>query len=277
MKTMRTKQGNTKLRFVLLYILSLLLIAVVMSAFWQKMTEKKPAEATSPTAETDTIFIQFDTVLHTKAEQLDDLFNAYVKGRQGGAMPDSTELTAARSSMHNALDNIEQAASSSDEGPKKTALTLVAAKFRKELADKETLLNAITALNTKPDSAGTNRSGEVERLNRLLQEKEQTIAALQKAPQTTGNNASAELQKTIADKDKTIASLQNEVRQKEAALQNASSSGKPAGGDWQQKYQSLKASFDKVSASEKTLKTAYQTLADDNRRLLSQLQSARKG
>lgn len=130
-------------------------------------------------------------------------------------------------------------------------------------------------------ATNSSSNDDAEALKLSLQQKDETIATLQKQVQsgtpTAGNNDNAGLQKTINEKDQMIASLQTQLQQKDSALQNAGSQNRPSGGDWQQKYQALKSSFDKVSASKKSLKNAYQTLADDNRRLLSQLQSARKG
>ena len=212
----------------------------------------------------------------------------YVKGRQAGAEPDLAALLTARNALRNNLDSIDQQAAYLNEGPKKIAMSLAVAKFRKELADKESLLDGISVLpkgafnaNTKGMATAASSNQEVETLKQLLQQKDETIAALQKESQLNATPVSGSgdaLQKALADKDKLIASLQTQLKQKDAALQNTPAQTRPAsGGEWQQKYQSLKVAFEKVSASEKSLKNSYQTLADDNRRLLSQLQSARKG
>ena len=121
---------------------------------------------------------------------------------------------------------------------------------------------------------------DVAALKLVLQQKDETIATLQKQVQSSTPTAGEDktgLQKTIGEKEQMITSLQTQLKEKDEALQKAGAQNQSSGGDWQQKYQALKSSFDKVSASEKSLKGAYQTLAEDNRRLLSQLQSARKG
>jgi len=130
-----------------------------------------------------------------------------------------------------------------------------------------------------------NTTPEIENLRKALAEKNQKIAALENAVQKgEGDKATnVNLSSASADeKDKMIASLQNQLREKEAALKSANNA--PAvtasssdGSEWKQKYAALKASYDKVSANEKTLKNAYKTVADDNRRLLSQLQTMKKG
>jgi hypothetical protein len=130
-----------------------------------------------------------------------------------------------------------------------------------------------------------NTTPEVENLKRTLAEKEQKIAALESAVQQKSmGDTAAKLNPPSANadgKDKMIASLQNQLKEKEAALRSVNSA--PAvtttpsdGSEWKQKYASLKASYDKVSANEKTLKSAYKTVADDNKRLLSQLQTMKK-
>ena len=283
--TTRAEQRKTKLRFAVIYSLSLLLAFVVTTAFWKKLSSTTSPEAVPQTAETEKYFMQLDTALHAKAETLGVLTKAYVKGRQTGTGSDLNAVLTAGTALRNALDSIDQQAAYLNEGPKKTAMNLAVANFRKELDEKENLLNGITVLpkgaftpNAPASNGAPANNEEVASLKQLLQQKDETIAALQNAASNatpaSGNDA---LQKTVADKDKLIASLQTQLKQKETALQNAAVPGKPVSGDWQQKYLSLKTAFEKVSASEKSLKNSYQTLADDNRRLLSQLQSARKG
>ena len=82
----------------------------------------------------------------------------------------------------------------------------------------------------------------------------------------------------LVDKEQRIADLENQLKQKNAALQNGGQvTSNDASNEWKQKYASLKSSYDKLAASEKALRSAYKTVADDNKRLLGQLQSAKKG
>ena len=128
-------------------------------------------------------------------------------------------------------------------------------------------------------------SPEIENLKKALAAKDQKIAALEATvQQNNASNAVAKQNEPSAlpdEKDKTIASLQMQLKEKEASLKAMSSSAPattntPGETEWKQKYSSLKASYDKVSANEKTLKSAYKTVADDNKRLLTQLQSMKK-
>ena len=323
--TTRSERKKAKFRFVLLYSVSLLLIFVLVSAFWRRLAPKEQHEIVS-TSNEETWFLQTDTALHTKMEAMDGLAESYMKARAAGAQPDTSAWVRTRFLLTKTLDSIDQQAAYLSEGPKKTTMTSLSANFRSALAHRSAAVAGTVTPSTTPGSAAAQ---EMALLKQLLQEKDQTISDLQKQAQTaatTSGSSNAGLQATVLQKDKDIASLQvqvaslqNGLRQKEAALQTAlasrpaDNSGKDktisalqgqvstlqnqlrqkeadlrtasavrpvvsaGGGEWQQKYQSLKSSFDKVSASEKSLKGAYQTLADDNRRLLSQLQSARKG
>ena len=82
----------------------------------------------------------------------------------------------------------------------------------------------------------------------------------------------------LAAKDKIIDFLENQLKQAHSQKQviMTGSNSSSSDSEWKQKYASLKESYDKVSANEKSLKSAYKTVADDNRRLLNQLQSMRK-
>lgn len=340
--TTRTERKKTKLRFVGLYSVSLLLIFVLVSAFWQRLAPKN-LPAASQESEKEAWFLQMDSALHVKMAAIDNLAQSFVKARQAGAQPDTAAWLAMHQSLGTTLDSIDRQAGYLTDGPKKTMMTSVSANFRKALESRQAVLAGIVALPkaTPGPAASGVTTEEMNVLKGMLQEKEEALAALQKQGQTkdetiaalqkqsqaatNSGSAAAGLQAAIVQKDKSIAalqvqltSLQGQLRQKEAALQAASVS-RPAdgsqkdktisalqgqitslqnqlkqkeadlrtasasrsvasgGGEWQQKYQSLKASFDKVAASEKSVKGAYQTLADDNRRLLSQLQAARKG
>lgn len=282
MLTTRAEKKKARTRFLLIYAFSLLLLLVVASAFWQKLAQKKQPETAAQAAGSETYFLQTDTVLHSRLAALDAASKAYAQSRLNNAEANTSELLVARGAMASTLDSIEQQAAYLNDGPKKATMYAVAAKFRQAMNDRETLLSSVVALPKLPVSAPhTSRatdSNETERLTRLLQEKEQTIAVLQSQIREE-TQAGTQLPEN-GEKDKLIASLQTQLRQKEAALQNALQAGSrpsASGGDWQQKYLSLKSAYEKTAASEKSLRNAYQTLSDDNRRLLSQLQSARKG
>lgn len=315
--TTHAEQRKAKIRFALIYTLSLVLVFVAVSAFWKKLGAGKASETPVVASQAEAFFMQADTALHTRLERYDAAARNYLQARQNGGEANAASLYAARSAFGNALDSMERQAAYLTDGPKKEMMVLAATGFRKELQTRESLLNSVVALPklSTPASVAVpaTDNAEVEALKKQLQEKDATIATLQAqtaarpadnaeaealkkqlrekeaviatlqtqaAAKPASGNGDAQLRTAVAEKDRLIASLQTQLKQKDAALQAASSAPRStptSGGEWQQKYNALKSSFDKVSASEKSLKTSYQTLADDNRRLLSQLQSARKG
>lgn len=279
--TTRAAQRKAKLRFALLYAVSLVLLLVVMSAFWRRLAPPAETSAVPQAAEREQYIVQADTFLHHRMERLDAVYAAAVEARQRG-QETSPALEAVRREFSRALDSLDEQASFLDNGPKKQALQQVSEKFRKSFGDRERIVNAVFALPKlqAPQAASTSATGaanEVDALKRQVEEKDARITALLAAAEQSGNGGAVQ---QASDKDKTIAALQAQVKQKEAALQaalqNRPASPASSGGEWQQKYASLKSSYDKVAASEKNMKAAYQALADDNRRLLSQIQSLRK-
>lgn len=287
---------KAKLRFFALYLFGLLLVFVVVSSFWQKKGVEN--QQTGAASERESYFVQVDTMLHSKLEQLDEMYSAYVKDLRSGGDGATTTFLSAKNNFALSLDSIDQQASFLSDGVKKEAMNTVAAKFRKTFEARYNLISELAGLpkqlidsNISASAETAAMSQEMEELKKILVDKEQKIVELESKVQTnaTANktNPGTESQRLneILEKDKIIASLQTQIKQKDAALQKAATvtTSKPvvtnnaADGEWKQKYSSLKAAYDKASANEKSLKNAYKTVADDNRRLLGQLQSMRKG
>lgn len=81
----------------------------------------------------------------------------------------------------------------------------------------------------------------------------------------------------LKDKDQTITMLQSEIRMLDSLHRNAVPVTRTVttdDGEWRQKYGALKATYDKLANESKALERSYQTLADDNRRLVSQLRKS---
>lgn len=279
----RNEKQKARNRFAVIYAVSLLLVFILMSAFWRRFGPPAGPATASDAGESESFFVPLDTALHQRLEVLDALYSGYIRARKNGVDRGGAALLQAKNAMMKTLDSLDQQAGYLKEGPKKTVLNLVSSKFRKAVDDRESLMIDLmllpkqsaparsVAATAQPDNAS-----EVEELKRQLDEKNARILTLENAAAAGGPEPTPP-----AEKDKQIASLQQQLRQKEAALQSArlAAQNKPAagGGEWQQKYNALKSSYDKVSANEKSLKEAYKNLADDNRRLLVQLQSVRKG
>ena len=237
---------RTKLRFFGLYLLGLVLIFVVVSSFWKK--KQQYSQQSGSVSEKEILFMQLDTTLHTRLEQVDALYADFIKNRQDSTSKNEARFLAAKNSFLQTLDSIDfQAANASDEQARET-MKLVSGKFRNTFGKRYDLVTDLAVMQqpsatTAPASASS--SQDVAQLRQLLEQKNKEIAALQ-----------------------------------QAASQNPSQpvvTTNTGNGEWKQKYNSLKSAYDKVAENEKALKNAYKTVADDNRRLMGQLQLLRKG
>jgi hypothetical protein len=285
------EQKKARLRFLGLYGVSLVLIFIVVSAFWQNKGGIIEKSIDQEVAESNFYFFQTDTLLHARMEQMDKAFADYLTKRTKGNHADAGSFFAAKKSFASVLDSIEQQAAYLSNGPKKNAMTTLSSKFRVAFTERSKILDAVALLPRQKgdtsqvaNASNGQASAELEELKKILVDKETKIAALEKSAQAVqpGNEKGMtellnQKQQELAGKDKIIAFLENQLKQAQAQKQVVmTSSHSPSESEWKQKYASLKDSYDKVSANEKSLKSAYKTVADDNRRLLNQLQTMRK-
>ncbi|HVF96886.1 MAG TPA: hypothetical protein VM871_06185, partial [Flavisolibacter sp.] len=223
--TSRAERKKAKTRFAIIYVVSLMLLFVIMSAFWKKFGGMQASVEPSQAAEKEAYFIQLDTLLHRKMEQLDDLYTGYVRARKGGSEEGSNALFSARADLGKTLDSIDQQAAFLNEGPKKKAMTFAASLFRKAVEDRDELMNGVLVLpknaaavtaSVMVDSANL---VEIANLKRQIGEREAEIAALRNnpSPGTSNNNAAlAQLQTVVTEKDRQIALLQTQLKQRPA-------------------------------------------------------------
>lgn len=233
--TTRTERRKAKLRFIGLYAVSLLLLVTLASAFWQRLAPKSTQGTVPQTTEKETWFLPVDTAFHAKMNAMNELAASYVKARKDGAQPDMSGWLLLRQSLGKTLDSLDQQAGYLTDGPKKTMMTSVAANFRKTVFNHEAVVNGIMTFPKGNATANVPAStAAVDSLKRLLQERDELVASLQKQAQlaATNNGATASsLQLAITERDRNIAGLQNQIsalqtqiRQKDAALQAASNS-----------------------------------------------------
>ena len=287
----RKEQKKARLRFIALYAISLLFIFIVVSAFWQNKEGAQADPIDKEVAESNLFFMQTDTLLHARMEQLDKAFSSFLLSRTKNNNVDAGRFLQAKNSFTTVLDSIEKQAMYLSNGPKKNAMTNLAAKFRMAFIERNKILDAVALLpKQKRDSnlVANNNTGrsqaELEELKKILLDKENKIAELERRTQVMqpGNDKGLtdllnQKQKELAGKDKVITFLESQLKQVHAKKGPAIlTSSNSSDGEWKKKYASLKESYDKITASEKSLKSAYKTVADDNRRLLNQLQAARK-
>lgn len=232
-------------RFIILYLVSLVFIFIVVSSFW-KVSAPSVAQTVTETNDDASRFMQIDTLLHARMEALDTSILQYAKTKG------SEDLATVQRHVYflqSAIDSVDKQAAILLDGSRKQHMLLAVANFKKLMAERNCVLyGGETTQVLIPPPAG------------------------QTPPVSTNTDGDQ-------DKDQLILSLQNQLKQTEAALQQkTNNASQPAGesdSEWKQKYASLKTAFEKTAASEKALKAAYKTVAEDNRRLLNQLQTLR--
>lgn len=263
------EQKKIKLRFLALYGISLVLIFILVSAFWQK---KSSATAdVLQAAETETYFIQFDTLLHSRLDELDNMYTLFLKASADNTA-EANGFLSIKNSMTTTLDSIAQQAAILASGSKKAAMEMVVNRYKNSLEIRDRLTTQLGSMprnkslpqlpENSIDSSASNT--DTERLKNMVAGRDQEITRLEQKAQAD-----------LKEKNDLIASLQNQLRQRSPGV--ISNNPSASDGEWRQKYSSLKASYDKVAESEKALKSAYKIVAEDNRRLLGQLQSMKKG
>lgn len=256
---------KARMRFVVLYLVSLVLVFVVLTAFFKK--DGDPPIVYQPQNESEKSYLLLDTMLQSKMQQLDLAYAAYLKTDRQVESKEATDVFNEKKSLQQSLDSIESQAGALKDGPLKNAMSTVAAKFKRSFQLRDSVFFSLVPLHqtktyttTEPLTTTGTPNTEFEELKAMLVQKEQRIQELERS-----NPAD------VQEKDKMIASLQNQLKQKEATQNTGSGDS-----EWKQKYLSMKQAYDKSSANESSLKSAYKTVVDDNKRLLTQLQSLRK-
>ena len=242
------EEKKSRLRFVLLYAFSLVLIFIVVTAFWKKSSDVAGGSAAEPGS--DDYFMQYDTLLYNSWKQIDEESIGYLRNVQKGNST-AVGFVSAKKSFESKLDSLEKEASFLTTGAKKQAIEQIVARYRKSIVT---------------------RSRFMEKIGHLPKGSTPVIDT------SSGSNAETNnLRSMLAGKDQRILDLENQLRQKNAALQSGNPSAIDNSGEWKQKYNSLRSEHDKLLQTEKSLRSAYKTVADDNRRLLAELQQTKKG
>lgn len=118
-----------------------------------------------------------------------------------------------------------------------------------------------------------------------LAEKDKKFAGLQLQMQTSVAEKDKRitilqnsLQTSVAEKDRTITGLQNQVKTlyaRQTTTTTPQNTSNDNGAEWRQKYAQIKSSYDNLASKNNALLNSYKTLAQDNKRLTSQLQIRR--
>ena len=266
------EQKRTKIRFFAVYVASVVLIVIMISSLWKNNASASQPNATQPYSPTENEkLMRADALLHIQLEALDNRYSsALLDGKKGMAAERSNLLTA-EGDFRTTLDSLEKVAGEIKDEQQRLALLLTVTNFRKSLEARSKLMNGYaTLLNDTTRSAiaiqtvPVTNTEEMQELKTILVEKEQKVAELEK--QRIAD---------LAEKDRIILSLRNQVAQKTTVpVQNNTAA--PADSEWRQKYARLKTSCDVIAGQNSALNKSYKAIVDDNRRLLSQLQAARK-
>jgi hypothetical protein len=230
------EQKKAKLRFLLLYVSSLALIFLIVIAFWQNHGSEAAQNIAGEISENESYFIQLDTMLHAKMDQLDQVYADYLQSNRAEGGKELTELLSMKYIFTATLDRISQQASILNAGIKKDMMTLIVSKFSNSFEARSRMINELAQLpanekNTLLD--GLVKEGrpeitteEMEEIKGMLVEKEEKITALEnKVQKGLIDKASViakmetQKQKELAEKDRLISSLQNGQKQKGASLQ----------------------------------------------------------
>lgn len=264
------EQKRAKLKFFAAYIASVLLILVIIASFLQR----NPPLSESATAVADPDakrLMETDALLHNRMAQVDKAYADSFSGNNlsGDALK---SLQAAGISFSSTLDSLSKEAALLKDENRKGEMNHLLENFKRSFETRNALMNGYTALlndTIRNNSGGTlltnmpaTNDAALQELKNVLVQKEEKIAALEKQRLTE-----------LAEKDKTIASLQNQVSQRANMSVQTNTGGD---SEWKQKYAKLKASYDNLAGQNNSLNKSYKAIVDDNRRLLSQLQSARK-
>jgi len=267
--TLKEKKA-AKIKFFATYIASIILIIMIFAALWKNEPEVIKIYSTPSTVADNGKIAQADAFLHTKQQQLDDIYTAAAKAGVGEDM--RKNLLSAENTFETSLDSLERVALSLKDEQQKDDLNVLVSRFRSSLQSRSSFMNTYVAINTdsgrfgSSDKAMQNTIAEnnatIEELKGILMDKEQKIAAFEKQKQTD-----------LSAKDKIISSLQAQLAQKPTVpVQNTTAAND---GEWKQKHSKLKATYDNLVNQNIALNKSFKILVEDNRRLLSRLQGAK--
>lgn len=267
------EQKRAKIKFFAVYIASVFLIIVIISSLWKTSEAALPVGNTQASLPpTNEKLLREDALLHRNLEALDNQYSLALAAGKSGIDAQRNNLQSAENGFKTTLDSLEKGATAVEDADQRTALVTMLAGFRKSFESRSKLMNDYTMLladTTRSavaiQSIPATNNEEMQELKAILVEKEEKTAALEKKRVDD-----------LAAKDRIIASLQTQVAKKQNVPVQSNTVTSDGDGEWKQKYSKLKASFDNMAAQNNTLSKSYKSIVDDNRRLLSQLQAARK-
>ena len=238
-------QRKAKIKFFAVYALSVLFIIAITASLWRNNAAS--AEMVNPieTEERgDSQVQEVDHLLHGKLKELDNLYKT-LTNNSSKANEYLPLIQASENSFSITLDSVTAETRNITSEQERQGWNTLLANFKNELQSRSSLYNSyLQLLSTKPSTLAVTNSEEVQQLKASLE-----------------------------DKERSIASLQAELREKPSpVIQNNSG----ALNDLQDKLAKSKTANEKLQNQINAMKQSYQTVVEDNRRLLTQLQSSRK-
>ena len=272
------EQKKAKLKFFAAYLLSILLVLVIFASLWRDSAATAITSNVPVAKPSHQKFVQAYNALQSQFQELDNLSVSLVNSKEKSGLKVQA-VQAAQASVKNSLDSLsKEAASVSDDGERQELNNLVNG-FRKTADNSAAVVNSYIAIvndtsrvvvrtNTVVQNVPVKDDAALQELKGMLVEKEQRITSLDQ-----------QRQNEMAAKDKTINSLQGQLKQAQTVRPTVVNVPQTVtGGDpeLKQKLAKLKSTNDNLSSQNATLSSAYKALVEDNRRLLSQIQSMRK-
>lgn len=263
-----SEQKKAKLKFFTTYVLSIILILFLFAYLWRDEGSVSAQDNAVYSASDSKSYVLADAFLHKKMQELDNLYASSINNN-------ATSLTGvqpAEKAFQSSLDSLEREVAEITDKEQKNNWRLLLENFRSSFQNKSSLMNAYSLLqrdtsrnmtaSTPDQNKAGNNTAAVEELKALMRQKDERIASLER-----------QRQGELAEKDRAIVSLQNQLAQKPGAISQRSASDD---SEWKQKYNSIKARHTELNTAYNTLSSSYQSVVADNRRLLNQLQQARK-
>lgn len=259
---------TVKLRFIVFYTISVLLVLVLFASFTRGTAGNESAVGNIDANKTG-VRTAVDDLLHQRMKRLDSVRALYA-GR------DTKEAAAAIQSEKKAflatIDSIRNEDASLTDMSEKNEVENLLNTFSRNAESSVTVLKNGSGAR----GADTANAAALEELKSILVQKEQRISELETAAQNSGGAAAA-----LQDKDKTIATLQSRVNTLETTLaqqpKGSQTASRTDGGEWKDRYQKLKETSDRNVSEANAIKASYKEVLEDNKRLASQIQALKAG
>ena len=251
-----TTNKNARLKFAAIYFLSICLLGILFISF-------SKVGAPSYSFKKDRLedlqkFSLAQSLLYTGLQKLDV---AYIVAITAG---NDTEIAAGETVLKSRIEEVKKLSATIDNEEYRERLLKLIADAEKDNKEKKSMVKEITAFTIDPNAEDKSKN-DVQHLRARLVDKDAELEALQ-----------IQIQDTEA-KDKAIANLQEQLK-----LARGTRVDNPLlyaatreGGEWRQKHSQLKTAYDDLNVKVASLTKSYLDLAQDNKRLINQLQESR--